>query len=107
MGTPPLYRAVCDGVFWYPQCHLPSERWGFFLFEQSSITQSTDGPAPNRVDLSKATKLQSVVFQPTSMDTGWIAATLKKITVKNRDFQQISVNVSRAIHLVEVNPGAS
>ena len=50
------------------------------------IVRPTSAP----IDLSKATKLKDVVFQPISQSVGWVAATLETIP-KHRDLREISI----------------
>ena len=49
-------------------------------------------PEPTSLDLSKATKLKDVVFQPILQSVGWITATLKTIP-RHRDLQEISIHL--------------
>ena len=60
---------------------------------------------PGQIDLSKATKLQRVVFRCGSLGIGWIAATLETVTSNHQDFQQVSLNFSGVRDLTDVNPG--
>jgi hypothetical protein len=50
------------------------------------IVQPTSTPT----DLSKATKLKDVVFQPISQSVGWVATTLETIP-KHRDLREIAI----------------
>jgi hypothetical protein len=59
------------------------------------------------IDLSKATKLKDVVFQPNSWRVEWIATTLQTITPKHRDLQQISIRVAPQSTIVIAGPGAN
>jgi hypothetical protein len=51
-----------------------------------------DGSEPASIDLSKATKLKDVVFQPKSWSVEWITTALRTITPKHRDLRQISIH---------------
>jgi hypothetical protein len=46
------------------------------------------------IDLSKATKLKDVVFEPNSWRFEWIATALQTITPEHQDFRQISIRTA-------------
>jgi hypothetical protein len=48
---------------------------------------------PASIDLSKATKLKDVVFQPRSREVEWVTMALQTITSKHRDLRQISIHM--------------
>ena len=50
---------------------------------------------PNSFDLSKATKLQDLVFRPESQAVKWITMTLQTITHEHQDLRHISIYVPR------------
>ena len=50
-------------------------------------------PWPVSVDLSKATKLEGVVFRPVSPGVEWITTALRTVTPEHRTLQQISIYV--------------
>lgn len=57
------------------------------------------------MDLSKATKLQRVMFRCKSLEIGWITATLRTITSQHQDFQQACLNFCDVCDLAELDPG--
>ena len=63
------------------------------------------GSGPALIDLSKATKLRCIVFQPVSLTVTWVIAALRTITPEHRDLRQISVHVPGYIALVDASAG--
>jgi hypothetical protein len=73
-------------------CHLlgkfvqyPRPHWYLLLFLDQS------GPA--LIDLSKATKLEDVAFDPDSWDIEWVVTALRTITPEHRDLRRISIHM--------------
>jgi len=70
-------------------CHLRS---AFVSFLRS--TCSSPSPAGNAsIDLSKATKLKSVIFLPVTLSVEWITLALQTIAPKHRDLQRICIHL--------------
>ena len=68
-------------------------------------SRSTDRSVPIQIDLSKAMKLQHIIFRCGSLRIEWITRTLETITPENQGFQRITVDVDRVRILVGVDPG--
>ena len=60
-------------------------------------------PESTPVNLSKATKLGSVVFRPESLNIEWITVMLQTITSKNRALRQISIHAPGYSRLFKVS----
>jgi len=60
-------------------------------FRANNLTLFPVGPEPGSFNLSKATKLRSVVFRPTWQTVEWITVALQTITPQHRDLRQISI----------------
>ena len=56
-------------------------------------------PRSASIDLSKATKLKDVAFQPTSRSVKWITTTLKTAS-KHRDLREISIHLDSYVAIV-------
>ena len=57
-------------------------------------------PGPASIDLSKATQLKDVAFQPASWNVQWVIAALQTITPRHRNLQHITIKVSYYLTLV-------
>jgi hypothetical protein len=64
------------------------------------------GSKSTSLDLSKATKIKDVVFQPISQSVEWITATLKTIP-KHRDLQEVSIYLPSYVAITGVGRNAS
>ena len=64
-------------------------------------------PWSTLIDLSKATKLCDMVFQPVSLDVEWITMALRTVTPEHRDLRQISIRVPcfSTLHAVDAYLG--
>jgi hypothetical protein len=58
-----------------------------------SLLLFLDEPGPALVDLSKATKLNDLVFRPGPRRVRWIIAALQTITPNHRDLRQITIRI--------------
>jgi hypothetical protein len=64
-----------------------------FCARTHCLLRFPDESKSTSIDLSKATKLKRVEFQPTSWTVQWIIVALQTITPKHRDFRQIAIHV--------------
>ena len=61
---------------------------------------------PSRINLSGATKLESIVFICSAQSSEWIIATLETLMPNNRDLRQISIRFPFTVgHAEERDPG--
>jgi hypothetical protein len=57
---------------------------------------------PASIDLSKAIKLQDVVFRPGLWRVKWIVMALQTITPRHRDLRQISIHIHHHLTLAKI-----
>jgi hypothetical protein len=55
---------------------------------------------PTSIDLSKATQLKDVAFQPATWNVQWVIAALQTITLRHRNLRHITIKVSYYLTLV-------
>ena len=65
------------------------------------LLSSAGDIGPASIDLSKATKLRDVVFQPAMRTVTWIITALQTITTGHRDLRQISIHVPNNLPLTD------
>jgi hypothetical protein len=61
--------------------------------QTGSLLLLPGGSTPASMDLSKATKLENLVFRPELWRVDWIITALQSITPKHRDLRGISISV--------------
>lgn len=89
-----MYGGVGGEVFGYPEfVDVKSYMPGAFILVLCWSCNLPSCIGDSSVDLSKATNLRNVVFQPVFSAVTWIITTLRTITSRHRDLQHISIQV--------------
>jgi hypothetical protein len=58
-----------------------------------NLPRFPDQSSPPSIDLSKATKLKDVVFQPGERSVEWVTMALQTITPEHRDLREVSIHL--------------